>query len=93
MQIENFITLSTSHLTADTLQLLSECVKPDDLPFIGGITQFGYWAYAYAIRPEGTRAIPDDLWACMDLTGRHCVKYILFDADAATSPDLPTYEH
>jgi len=90
--IRSFLDCSTRHLSPDTLAALNEIgTQLDRLPFAGGVTAYGWFAYACEEEPED--GIQPDLWAVMQHARSLGCEYILFDSDAPEVDGLPVYDH
>lgn len=92
-----FLDLSTAHLSPETGQWLIDLDWATRGP-CGGQTQFGWIMYAHDENtdwpsaphaPEGE--YPADLWAIFQYARKVGADYVLFDADAPTLDELPSY--
>ena len=91
--IRKFLDLSTAHLKPDTLAMLSGR-SLETLPFAGGATSYGWFAYAHDENAgEGDDAIPDDLFACMQHARSLGCDYLHFDCDGEEVDGLPVFDH
>lgn len=91
--IRKFLDLSTAHLSPATLERFNG-LPPDRLPFAGGPTDYGWFAYAHDENcGEGDDAIPEEMFACMTFARAQGCDYILFDCDAEPIEGLPVFDH
>lgn len=80
--IRKFLTLSTAHISRETLDRLNAIDHPDGLPFAGGITSYGWFAYCHDENlGQGDDEIPADLWAIMVYARSIGCEYVMLDAD------------
>lgn len=91
-QVRTFLDLSTGHLTPRTRRDL-ETRAVVDLPFAGGPTRYGWFAYAHDENSGvGGDQIHSDLWACMCFARTLGCDYLMFDCDAEVIAELPYFE-
>jgi hypothetical protein len=91
--ISRLLVVSTAHLTPQTLARLNDIIDPNCLPFAGGISSDGWFAYAHDENVGvGEDEIPEDLWGLMVYARSQDCDYLRIDPDACTIPGLPTYD-
>ena len=90
IETRKVVILSTLHLTAQTINLLSATPMPE-WPVAGGHLPFGFYVYAHDC--DGGETIPTDLWACCTWARLLGFDYIQFEGDADPHPDLTAHEH
>jgi hypothetical protein len=96
--VRSYLDLSTSHLRESTREKLDEMghfsAHGDPTSFMVAPTGYGWFVSAVPADKdrEEEDEIPDDLWAAMLHAKAHGADHILFDRDADTDADLPTYE-
>jgi hypothetical protein len=93
-----FLDLSTAHLSQETRDHLDEIsvgsATGNPPSFMVAPTGYGWFVSASPADNERNddEEIPDDLWAAMMHAKANGADHILFDRDAETDADLPTYE-
>ena len=87
--IRKFLDLSTAHVTGATAEFLSE-TPPAHWPVYGGNLEHGW--FLCATMPEGDDALPPELCAVVRHARAADCDYVLFDGDAETVDELPTFE-
>lgn len=87
IQIDRMMTVSTAHLSAKTRRVL-EFSPIEQLPFAGGPTDCGWFAYCWDENDDGT---PDDIFAAMTFARSHGCEFIRFDRDGPVVDGLPVY--
>lgn len=93
-EVQSFIALCTSHLTKETADYLT-VTNHEDWPYAGGpYAGYGWFFYAHDENNSliGEQSIPADLWAVMTYARKQGCSYVLFDRDADTTEELPTYD-
>lgn len=91
--IRKFLDLSTAHLSPATMKMLNGLLS-HQLPFAGGVTTHGWFAYAHDENcGEGEDRIPDEMYACMEHARRLGCDYLLFDCDSEVIEGLPVFDH
>jgi hypothetical protein len=89
LEIRNFLTLSTGHVSEATAKILDNN-KLEDWPCFGGtVSTVGWFIYAHDENPGD---IPADLFAVFEYARKHNCPYVLFDCDADTIEELPTFD-
>lgn len=90
--IRKFLDVSTIHLRPATLDRINSTAFPIHLPFYGGHTPDGFFAYVddTVIGPSGDR-IPPDIWKVMVHARSLGCEYVMFDADGPEIDALPQY--
>lgn len=91
--IRKFLDISTSHLKPETLTALTD--RPlERLPFSGGPTPYGWFAYTHDENcGEGDARIPDEMFACMKHARALDCDYVMFDCDSEVIEGLPVFDH
>lgn len=89
LEIRPFLTLTTGHVSAATASML-DSTPHKTWPCLGG--PYGEYGWFFYVHDENDGTIPDDLWRIMCWAKARDIHYILFDRDADTVDELPTYE-
>jgi hypothetical protein len=90
----HLLDVSTGHLKLSTREILEEPgVSPDDEPrFFPRYAAHEYgWFMWVATDPENIAKFLEDVAAVVRFAHQHRCEWILFDQDAAPTPDLPFY--
>lgn len=91
MEKRTILVLSTAHLSPATATLLTT-KDVSKWPCVGGpYSENGWFVYAHDENGDGNERIPDDLFAVMQYAKTQGCHNILFDCDADTIADLPTF--
>lgn len=91
LEIRKILVLSTAHVTAETAILLNEtdCQK---WPLVGGpYSEYGWFVSAHDGDALDRETSPDLIAVIAYAKSKDC-SMILFDRDADTVDELPTYE-
>jgi hypothetical protein len=84
--------ISTAHLQPADCAFLDRSSEPENFDGVAAMKgPYGWFVYANAERLIDD--ISDTLWAIMAEARRLGCDYVLFDADAPTHPDLPSFEY
>jgi hypothetical protein len=90
--IRQFMDIGTGHLEPGDRAFLDRSSEPSNF---GGVAAmkgpYGWFVYAHDDRLIA--GISDALWAIMTNARRLGCEYVLFDADAPTHPDLPSFDY
>lgn len=92
--ISNVLTLSTSHITAETSELIAD--EPDNNTFGLAVYEkadFGFWIYCGDKHTENILLnLPEDLRKLIKLAREHHCEWLCLDCDGAEIDGLPTYD-
>lgn len=89
--LRNFLDLSTTHLSSQTKAMMEKVSGEFALNHWVAATPYGWFVYCDEENAEDS--IPEDLFACMTYARKNGAEYILFDQDADTLTDLPTFDN
>jgi hypothetical protein len=87
---DTFLDISTGHLSKATAEML-DATQVKKWPVAGLRGPFGWLVFTHEDSLE-YRNPPTDLKACLAFARSRGIRWIKFDCDAETLPDLPTYE-
>lgn len=92
MDITKCLTLSTGHVSEDTIKKLEE--EPDTNEMNLSVYpkgEYGFWIYCSDTLIDYPEHIPNDLWACMLLANKNDCKWLCLDCDGEESDELEWY--
>lgn len=97
MDITRCLTISTAHVSKETISLLEkECKSQDILPVIAYKKgDYGFWVYCPDDMMEyfgGGENVPNDLWECMLVAYEHDCRWLCLDRDGEVVEKLLVYE-
>ena len=97
MEIAKMLTLSTAHISEESVVMLEREVDKDKMGLIVYTKgEFGFWIYCPAALIEdeeyGKEYIPEDIWNCMKLAQDNDCTWLCLDCDGEIIDELPTFE-
>lgn len=96
MEITRCLTISTGHITAQTMQQLEKEPEMNQIQLsVYRKGDFGYWIYCpqnMLTTLNNGKYIPEDLWKCMCLANTNDCEWLCLDSDGQEIADLPLYE-
>lgn len=88
LEIRNFLIVSTAHVSEQTAKFLNN-TPADEWPISGGpFSTYGWFMYTHD--PELNTI--EDLMPVFALARANGCNYVLFDCDASTVDQLPTFD-
>ena len=89
MDITKCLTISTGHVSEQTIRLL---MKKEVTFAVYEKGEVGFWIYCGDVEDNSAGDIPDDLFQCMMLAKRHDCCWLCIDRDGGFAPELKVYE-
>ena len=93
MDITKCITVSTAHVSEDTIGKLKQ--EPVTNKFCLAVYEkgeFGFWIYIPEYIWDMKHSLPEDLYRCMALAKEHNCEWLCLDRDGEEVAVLPTYD-
>lgn len=92
-EVQNFVVISTTHLTNETARFL-DSTESNEWPCVGGpYSEYGYFIHVSGKTNETARkGLPEDLVAIMQWADRESYQYLLLDRDGEQVEELPAYD-
>lgn len=92
-EIDRMLTLSTSHVSAETSEKLTKNGETDELPLSAyPKATFGWFVYFSGLTDAQIESLPEDLRACIRFAQANDCTVLCFDEDATPHETLKQYE-
>lgn len=94
LDIAKMVTISTAHITAETVKLMDNTASILHRELIIFNTGFGWIIYCNTLNYGAINEslVPDDLLACMKFACKNACEWLRLDSDAEMVDELPTYD-
>jgi hypothetical protein len=90
--VRQFLDLSTAHLRPTTRAMWTECFCPRSFLVTALFGEHGWMIHVPETNNDWDYRGGTEMFAAFDLARKFGCEYILFDADAPTFTELPTFE-